>query len=614
MSGSPTVKIAVSCHKPISCPASEVYLPVQLGAGKAAPIDGMQPDDQGENISDWNYSFSEMTAQYWAWKNLDADYIGLCHYRRYFCFDGLSHQKNDHAQIEIPCLSQMSASEYRIDDTELIVGAATAHDMVIPERWSVRGVPTPLGPQATIRDHMLAYGLMDASALDTLVEICRNRQPDYAPYVEAYLNGHVYQGYNCFIMKRALFDRMCAFEFDVLIPFHKQFDYANLTGTKKRIAGYLGEILISAFTLKLEDEGATDIVERPLTFFEDTPKPVSLGEAAHGKATQFVWNAAGVSPYAIAAGIGSLAKALPAAKACALTVVVPPKFDAAKAARLMGALTENLIVEFATWPAITGLADMREDLDVNDLECLAPLLLPWLMPDEAHAFWGEGALVFANSAWLSDDRESCAGQNVFLQRELNRPGLAGERFRSETQLGTFFLSIDLDALRCELSCADMVAFFKSAKAAVERKLAGSSVPVEPHVLWQLVQARMLGELGFAAAPFTLASQGLDIADTRQWANADTGRNWAEADDPALASFGADGMPDVQCDMQHSPLFWQNARASAAYEALVAEATNPQPHDGASLRDKLLPHNSKRRQIARALAATAKSTLRSVGGN
>ena len=124
MAGTLTVKIAVSCHKPIACPNSDLYLPVQLGASTAKiPIEGMQPDNAGDNISFANFSFSEMTAQYWAWKNLEADYVGLCHYRRYFCFDGLEHQKNDHAQIEIPCLSPLSATEYHLDDDELIISA-----------------------------------------------------------------------------------------------------------------------------------------------------------------------------------------------------------------------------------------------------------------------------------------------------------------------------------------------------------------------------------------------------------------------------------------------------------------------------------------------------------
>ena len=76
----PNIKILISCHKEAPHPQSDVFLPVQVGAANAARrFEGMQPDDEGENISDRNFTFCELTAQYWAWKNLDADYYGLCH-------------------------------------------------------------------------------------------------------------------------------------------------------------------------------------------------------------------------------------------------------------------------------------------------------------------------------------------------------------------------------------------------------------------------------------------------------------------------------------------------------------------------------------------------------
>ena len=44
-------------------------------------------DDEGENISEKNDKYCELTAQFWAWKNIhDADYYGFWHYRRFMSF------------------------------------------------------------------------------------------------------------------------------------------------------------------------------------------------------------------------------------------------------------------------------------------------------------------------------------------------------------------------------------------------------------------------------------------------------------------------------------------------------------------------------------------------
>lgn len=77
------IKVLVATHKKYCMPAERIYLPIQVGkAGKESL--GYQGDDIGDNISWKNPSYCELTGAYWGWKNLQCDYVGLCHYRRYF--------------------------------------------------------------------------------------------------------------------------------------------------------------------------------------------------------------------------------------------------------------------------------------------------------------------------------------------------------------------------------------------------------------------------------------------------------------------------------------------------------------------------------------------------
>ncbi len=88
----PFVKIIIAAHKKYQMPQDPMYLPVHVGAaGKLGkdgqPLDiGYVKDNTGQNISDKNSEFSELTGLYWAWKNVDAANLGLAHYRRHFSF------------------------------------------------------------------------------------------------------------------------------------------------------------------------------------------------------------------------------------------------------------------------------------------------------------------------------------------------------------------------------------------------------------------------------------------------------------------------------------------------------------------------------------------------
>ena len=65
----------------ISCPS---VVPIHVGRmGAESPLADMIGDDTGDNISDQNGAYCELTALYWAWKNdTNSTHIGLMHYRR----------------------------------------------------------------------------------------------------------------------------------------------------------------------------------------------------------------------------------------------------------------------------------------------------------------------------------------------------------------------------------------------------------------------------------------------------------------------------------------------------------------------------------------------------
>lgn len=84
------IKIFVSHHKPWYIYEDDVFVPIQVGKKNAKVDLWILWDDTGDNISDKNSNYAELTAHYWVWKNYDlsdVDYIWFCHYRRYFIYN-----------------------------------------------------------------------------------------------------------------------------------------------------------------------------------------------------------------------------------------------------------------------------------------------------------------------------------------------------------------------------------------------------------------------------------------------------------------------------------------------------------------------------------------------
>lgn len=81
------IKVFVVCHKAIKDVFNEIYRPIVVGANKNN-LNYEYKDNTGDNISEKNADYCELTATYWIWKNFKSSIVGLNHYRRFFYLHG----------------------------------------------------------------------------------------------------------------------------------------------------------------------------------------------------------------------------------------------------------------------------------------------------------------------------------------------------------------------------------------------------------------------------------------------------------------------------------------------------------------------------------------------
>ena len=114
------IRILVACHKPAYVPENPLLCPIQVGAALSREhMQGMLHDDEGIHISEKNRSYCELTAIYWAWKNLEADYYGLFHYRRYFSFDVSEEPEDIWGNIPEESISPEAVEKHKLDEASM---------------------------------------------------------------------------------------------------------------------------------------------------------------------------------------------------------------------------------------------------------------------------------------------------------------------------------------------------------------------------------------------------------------------------------------------------------------------------------------------------------------
>lgn len=239
------IKIFVSAHKPAQFPEGDCILPIQVGAAQAATrFANTLHDDEGDNISTKNPMYCELTAQYWAWKNMDADYYGFCHYRRYFDFSDTEHTQNDYGEIIDTYIDERTIAEYGLDDAS-IARAVQGWDVITSPLNDVRR----FGGFHDLKDHWNADRHLRLADLRHMYDILCQRHPDYRQDADAVLNGRTAAFCNMFIMRKDIFRAYNEWLFPLLDEFAANTNMDRADVQTLRTVGHLSERLLNVFLM-----------------------------------------------------------------------------------------------------------------------------------------------------------------------------------------------------------------------------------------------------------------------------------------------------------------------------------------------------------------------------
>lgn len=218
------IKLIVATHKKFQMPKdSNLYLPLHVGREGKEDL-GYTGDNTGDNISMLNPYYCELTGLYWAWKNLDCDYLGLVHYRRYFTKNSQSY--SDNVIIDDVILSQA--------DVEQLLDEA---DVVVPKKRKYY--------IETLYSHY--SHTLDGGHLDKTREIISDSSPDYLEAFDKVMNQRSGYMFNMFIMKKEAFNSYCQFVFGVLEKLEKEIDISEYSIQEARVYGYISELLMDVW-------------------------------------------------------------------------------------------------------------------------------------------------------------------------------------------------------------------------------------------------------------------------------------------------------------------------------------------------------------------------------
>ncbi len=378
----------------------------------------MLGDNTGDNISELNKNFSEYSVIYWAWKNRKCDYYGLCHYRRFLSFSDKKF-RTDGLQVIMPSLSPVVYHTLGLDNEERMRREIEKYDMIVPFDHDVVEDECRDKRVRNAKHFWLKYhaSYLKKTEFDMMLDLIKKYNPEYLDDAISYMQGTRFRGFNCFIMKKELFDEFCEYVFPMLFEFHEKCDRTQNSTLTNRNVGYAGEWFFSIWVENKIKSHKYRIKETQLIGFADTKVSVPIEPAFHKNNVPIVLSVSKYNFYDVAVTIKSIIDNSTEKDNLDFVLlhqslsfdkwhnhILQEQLDTIKS---MAMEYENVSIRDFDPKCNIGIIELGKNVKVDNEELYYLSLLPWIMEQ------------YDTVIWLSDTMMAKTNISHILKNEKN---------------------------------------------------------------------------------------------------------------------------------------------------------------------------------------------------
>lgn len=203
--------------------SSDVFQPIIGGASGGQFKPGFIGDDTGDNISDLNNIYKELTSNYWIHKNYlpqaREEYVGICDFRRFLDFSDSKHHQDLARSYPFTFINYKYFSTFLFNQLgeDDIMSAVKDYDVIGPYQYD-------LGARNN-RVHFDYH--YNAQEMDRALEVLGRLYPEYTRYADEFFNDTKGYNFQCVVMKRELLQDYFDWSFRILEELSREGEWGS---------------------------------------------------------------------------------------------------------------------------------------------------------------------------------------------------------------------------------------------------------------------------------------------------------------------------------------------------------------------------------------------------